>query len=154
MLWLAKAPEPKTGWGALPRYLTRARFRVSTSRFGLGQIAESHQTPLGLHRIAAKIGGGWPIGTVFKARVPIGFTWLGMPDASIVHRILRLDGLEPGFNRGGDVDSFRRYIYIHGYSDETTLGRPASCGCIHLAAADLLPLFQKVPQGSLLWIGE
>ena len=140
--------------GAFPPYQARARFRISTSRFGLGQIADSNRTPLGLHRIAAKIGGGWPIGTVFKGRVPIGFTWLGLPEASIVHRILWLEGLEPGFNRGGNVDSYRRYIYVHGFPDETTLGRPASCGCIHLAAADLLPLFQQIPQGTLLWICE
>ena len=140
--------------GTFPRYHARARFRISTSRFGLGQIADSNRTPLGLHRIAAKIGGGWPIGTVFKGRVPIGFTWLGVPEASIVHRIFWLEGLEPGFNRGGNVDSYRRYIYVHGFSDETTLGRPASRGCIHLAAADLLPLFQQIPQGTLLWICE
>ena len=177
MLWLVQAraqkakaarilPNRKAGpvaglintplkWlAAFPRYQARGRFRISTSRFGLGQIAGSQRTPLSLHRVADKIGGGWPIGTVFQARRPIGFTWLGLPNASIVHRILWLEGLEPGLNRGGNVDSYRRYIYVHGFSDETTLGRPASCGCIHLAAADLLPLFQQIPLGTLLWICE
>ena len=114
----------------------------------------SNRTPLGLHRVARKVGGGQPIGTVFKARRPIGLTWAGMADAPIVHRILWLEGLEPGLNRGEQVDSFRRCIYIHGFGDETTLGRPTSIGCIHLAAADLMPLFERLPEGTLVWITE
>ena len=82
----------------------------------------------------------------------MGFTWQGQPDAAIAHRILWLEGLEPGFNRGGDRDSFARYIYIHGVGDETTLGRPTSRGCVHLAATDLLPLFDLLPVGTLVWI--
>lgn len=130
------------------------RFRCSTSRFGIGQNAGSNCTPLGLHRIAEKIGGGWPVGTVFKSRKPIGYTWRGMPDAKITTRILWLEGLEPGLNRGGKVDSHARYIYIHGTGDEMTLGHPASCGCVHLAAKDLVPLFDKLPIGTLVWISE
>jgi hypothetical protein len=91
---------------------------------------------------------------VFKARQPVGLTWQGRSDGSIVHRILWLEGLEPGFNRGGEVDTFRRYIYIHGFGDETTLGRPQSCGCIHLAAVDLMPLYERLPVGTLVWIAE
>jgi hypothetical protein len=127
-------------------------FRCSTSRFGIGQQEDSNCTPLGLHRVAEKIGGGWPVGTVFKSRQAIGFTWKEIPSATITNRILWLEGLEPGFNRDGNVDSHRRYIYIHGTGDETTLGRPASCGCIHLAADDLIPLFDKLPVGTLVWI--
>jgi hypothetical protein len=129
-------------------------FRCSTSRFGISQAAGSNGTPLGLHRIVEKIGGGWPVGTVFKGRKPVGYTWQGMPDAKITTRILWLEGLEPGFNRGGSVDSHARYIYIHGTGDETTIGRPMSCGCVHLAADDLIPLFDKLPGGTLVWIGE
>ncbi len=128
------------------------RFRCSTSRFGVGQIAGSNCTPLGLHRIAEKIGGGWPVGTVFKSRQPVGFTWKGLPLAPITTRILWLAGLEPGFNQGGNVDTHARYIYIHGTGDEPTLGRPASRGCIHLAAHDLISLFAKLPVGTLVWI--
>ncbi|MGA2241572.1 MAG: L,D-transpeptidase [Verrucomicrobiota bacterium] len=128
--------------------------RCSTSRFGISQLAGSNGTPLGLHRVVEKIGGGWPAGTVFKGRKPIGYTWQGMPDAKITTRILWLEGLEPGFNRGGNVDSHARHIYIHGTGDETTIGRPLSCGCIHLAANDLIPLFDKLPSGTLVWIGE
>ncbi len=109
-------------------------------------------TPRGLHRVARKIGGGWPVGTVFKARQVIGFTWQGMPAASITNRIMWLEGLEPGFNRGGSVDTFQRYVYIHGTGNETTLGRPDSHGCVHLSGSDLLPLYDKLPEGTLVWI--
>ncbi len=140
--------------GTPNEYCLARLLRCSTSRFGISPVAGSNGTPLGLHRVAKKIGGGWPVGTVFKSRKPVGYTWRGMPDAKITTRILWLDGLEPGFNRGGNVDSHSRYIYIHGTGDETTIGRPASCGCIHLAADDLVPLFDKLPVGTLVWIAE
>jgi hypothetical protein len=139
--------------GSAPVYEFRGRYAASTSRFGIGQKIDSNRTPLGLHQIARKIGGEQPEGTVFKARLPIGML-ADMPNATIVHRILWLAGLEPGLNRGGDVDTFRRYIYIHGFGDESTLGRPMSCGCVHLAAADLLPLYDLVPIGTLVWVGR
>jgi lipoprotein-anchoring transpeptidase ErfK/SrfK len=136
------------------RYRFLKKFRCSTSRFGIGQTEGSYGTPLGLHRIVEKIGGGWPVGTVFESRKPVGYTWQGMPNAKITTRILWLEGLEPGVNRGSNVDSHARYIYLHGTGDETALGRPASCGCIHLAASDLIPLFDKLPGGTLVWISE
>ncbi len=126
----------------------------STSRFGTGQLKDSNRTPLGLHRIAEKIGDGQPVGMVFKGRQPIDQEITGDPAKAITTRILWLEGLDPDFNRGGDVDTHDRYIYIHGTGDETTLGRPASCGCIHLAATDLVPLFNILPGGTLVWIGE
>ena len=116
-------------------------FRCSTSRFGIGQTEGSNRTPLGLHRIAEKIGGGWPAGTAFKARQPIGYTWKGLPDAKITTRIFWLDGLEPGFNRGGNVDSHARYIYIHGTGDQTTIGKPSSLRLRSPADVDIIPLF-------------
>ena len=128
--------------------------RCSTSRFGIGQIEGSNQTPLGLHRIAEKIGGGAPAGTVFKARKIVGHT--SQPefaDAKITTRILWLEGLEPGLNRGGNMDSHARYIYIHGTADQASIGKPSSCGCIHLADADLIHLFDLVPSGTLVWMG-
>jgi hypothetical protein len=136
------------------RYETRKIFRCSTSRYGVGEKAGSNRTPRGLHRVAEKIGGGWPVGAAFQSRRLVGFTWQGQPFAPIAHRILWLEGLEEGFNRGGNVDSRRRFIYIHGTGDETTLGRPDSCGCVQLSASDLLPLYDKLPQGTLVWIGE
>jgi len=129
-------------------------FRCSTSKFGIGETAGSNRTPRGLHRVAEKIGGGWPAGTAFKGRKPAGFTWRGKPAATITSRILWLEGLEPGFNRAGRVDSHSRYIYIHGTGNEPALGRPDSHGCVHLAAADLIPLYDKLPPGSLVWLTE
>jgi hypothetical protein len=131
------------------------KFPCSTSRFGIGQTAGSNCTPLGLHRIAEKIGAGEPAGTVFKSRRVAGHT--SQPefaDAKITTRILWLEGLETGFNRGGNVDSHERHIYIHGTADQTSFGKPASCGCIHLADADLIPIFDLLPIGTLVWIGE
>ena len=148
-----KVTGPATA-ARFPRYAFCRRFVVSTSRFGIGQVMHSNQTPLRLHRIAHKAGGGYPIGTIFKGRRPVGLTWQGQPDGAIVHRILWLEGLELGFNRGGNVDTFQRYVYIHGFGDETTLGRPQSCGCIHVSAADLMPLYERLPVGTLVWIGE
>jgi lipoprotein-anchoring transpeptidase ErfK/SrfK len=145
VLWFERTPP-------CPDHALRRRLRASTSRYGIGQVRDTRKTPLGLHRVARKIGAGWPVGTAFRARQVVGFTWDGAPGATIAHRILWLEGLEPGFNRGGDVDTFSRYIYVHGLADEPTLGRPASHGCVHLAAADLLPLFDRVPVGTLVWI--
>ena len=133
-------------------YRLRRHFVASTSRVGVGQVEHSNRTPLGLHRVARRIGTGWPPGTVLRARTPAGFTWAGVPDAPIAHRILWLDGLDPGFNRGGSLDSFRRYIYIHGVGDELTLGRPASRGCVHLPALGLIELASAIPEGTLVWI--
>jgi hypothetical protein len=128
---------------------------ASTSRFGIGQVEGSNCTPLGLHRIAEKIGAGQRAGTVFKSRQIIGH--ISQPefaDAKITTRILWLEGLEPGFNQGGNVDSRGRYIYIHGTADQSSFGKPASHGCIHLADADLIPLFDLAPGGTLVWIAE
>jgi lipoprotein-anchoring transpeptidase ErfK/SrfK len=81
-----------------------------------------------------------------------GYTWDGAPGAPITNRILWLEGLEPGRNQGGSVDTFARYIYIHGTGDEPSLGQPASRGCIHVAGSDLLPLYDVLPLYTLVWI--
>lgn len=136
----------------ISKYVLVRAFIISTSRFGVGQVAHTNRTPLGLHRIAAKIGTGWPVGTVFVNRKVTGFTWQGLPNAAIAHRILWLEGLEQGFNLGGNHDTFNRYIYIHGVGDETTIGRPASRGCIHMKAQDIMWLFDRINCGSMVWI--
>ena len=131
------------------------RFRCSTSRFGIGQTEGSNCTPLGLHRIAEKIGDGEPAGTVFKGRKVTGHvSELGVAAAKITTRILWLEGLEPGFNQGGSVDTHSRYVYIHGTGDQDSIGRPESHGCIHLADPDLIALFNRLPSGTLVWIAE
>ena len=131
------------------------KYSCSTSCFGIGQVKNSNCTPLGLHRIAEKIGAGEPAGTVFKARKVVGHvSTLGVEDSKITTRILWLEGMEPGFNQGGEVDSHDRYIYIHGTGDQASIGQPASHGCIHLADVDLIPLFDLLPGGTLVWIAE
>ncbi|HEV2319010.1 MAG TPA: L,D-transpeptidase [Verrucomicrobiae bacterium] len=144
-----------TPWPAAGNYKFAKTFPCSTSRFGIGQTEGSNCTPLRLHRIAEKIGAGVPAGTVFKARQVVGH--VSQPqfaDAKITTRIMWLEGLEPGFNRGGNVDSHARYIYIHGTADQASIGRAASCGCVHLADNDLIPLFDLLPAGTLVWICE
>ncbi|MBM3881059.1 MAG: L,D-transpeptidase [Verrucomicrobia bacterium] len=148
-----EASTARRGIGLKPgAYVLKRVYVISTSRYGIGQVQDSNRTPLGLHRIARKLGGGWPVGTIFESREPVGWTWQGRPDAAIAHRILWLEGLEPGRNCGEGIDSFKRFIYIHGVGDETTLGRPASRGCIHMAASDLMPLYELLPTGTLVWI--
>ena len=101
------------------------KYPCSTSRFGIGQIEGSNCTPLGLHRIAEKIGGGEPAGTVFKERQIVGHVSdLGVSAGKITTRILWLEGLEPGFNQGGNRDTHERSIYIHGTGDQDSIGRP------------------------------
>ena len=135
------------------------RFRCSTSRFGIGEQLDSFCTPRGLHRIAEKVGDGQPAGTIFKNREVVGsVAELGIAAGGICTRILWLEGLEPGYNRGSNgvvnVDTHYREIYIHGTGDQQSLGRPASHGCIHLADADLIPLYDLLPSGTLVWIAE
>ncbi len=152
--WLFKQASGSGAQGTDAAYQFTKTVRISTSKFGIGQIKGSHKTPLGLHRIAEKIGDGCEAGTVFKHRHAIGHLRDGLPLASITTRILWLEGLEEGFNRGGDVDTYSRYIYIHGFGDQESLGAPTSLGCIHLADADLIPLYDLLASGTLVWIAE
>ena len=155
LLWASVADQRMVefrqvvGW----EYAEERRLVISTSRFGVGQVEDTNKTPLGLHRIAEKFGDVLPAGAVFESREVVG-TVAEKPKAGIAHRILWLEGLEPGFNQGGNVDTHARYVYIHGVGDESTLGQPASRGCIHLAATDLLPFHDRTPTGTLLWISE
>lgn len=131
-------------------------YPVSTSRNGLGQQQDSFQTPAGIHRIAQKIGAGERVGRVFRAREATREICLAEDydgDADIISsRILWLEGLQPGINRGGSVDSFARYIYIHGTADESHIGQPASIGCIRMKNLDVVELFDQVEEGDLVII--
>ncbi len=130
------------------------RYSVSTARNGAGERRGSHCTPRGRHIIRAKIGAGEPPNTVFVGRRPTGEVWTPELDAKfpqrdwILTRILWLSGCEVGFNRRGDVDTMRRYIYIHGTPDTVEVGRPGSIGCIRMHNADLIELFELVPVGT------
>ena len=126
-------------------------YPVSTANNGPGERAGSHCTPRGRHIIRAKIGAGAPINTVFVGRRPTGEIWTPdlaaqYPDRDwILTRILWLSGCEVGFNRLGDVDTMRRYIYIHGTPDTMEMGKPGSIGCIRMGNAHLVELFDLVP---------
>ena len=127
----------------------------STARKGFGEVQDSYCTPRGLHRVAEKIGGGEPAGTIFRERKIIGHVaQLGVKAGGITTRILWLDGLDPGFNSGGNRDTHAREIYIHGTGDQASLGKPASLGCVHFADVDLIALYDLLPSGSLVWIAE
>jgi len=133
---------------------------VSTAANGPGERQDSECTPRGRHRIARKIGTGCAPGTVFIGRRPTGESYT--PALARAHpgrdwiltRILWLEGLEPGRNRGPGVDSHERYIYLHGSADETALGRPGSRGCVRLRNADIMRLFELVEEGTIVNIHE
>jgi lipoprotein-anchoring transpeptidase ErfK/SrfK len=130
------------------------RYPVSTALNGAGETEGSECTPRGGHRIRAKIGSGMPVGTAFRARRPTGEIWSAELAAQhpgrdwMLSRILWLCGEEPGRNRGGEVDSMRRYIYIHGTGDDQTLGVPCSHGCIRMRNRDVIELFELVGVGA------
>src|SRR5262249_9656658 len=128
----------------------------STAANGIGGQEGSNRTPPGWHRIHSKIGAGAESGTVFESREPTGRVWRGENEAAdlILTRILRLDGLEAGVNRGSGCDSLERYIYIHGTNHEDTLGRPGSHGCVRMANADVIELFDRIREGDPVVIVE
>ena len=135
-------------------------FPVSTAKNGAGEINGSEQTPRGWHQVRAKIGDQCQPGTVFVGRRPTGEIFATAlkhqyPERDwILTRILWLSGLEPGFNRLGDVDTMRRYIYIHGCPDEDPLGQPGSHGCIKMRNSDVIALFSQVDAGTKVLITE
>lgn len=135
-------------------------YSVSTGRNGPGEIQGSGCTPRGRHRVRAKIGAGAALGTVFVGRRATGELWSPTLAAAhpgrdwILTRILWLSGEEIGRNRLGSVDTFRRYIYIHGTPDVTTLGVPGSRGCIRMNNQDLVELFELVPAGASVMLHE
>jgi L,D-transpeptidase YbiS len=130
------------------------RYLVSTSSRGAGERNGSYCTPRGRHVIRAKIGAGAPLNTVFAERRPTGEIY--SPELAARHpgrdwiltRILWLSGCEPGFNRLGEVDTMRRFIYIHGSPDTAVMGKPGSIGCVRMHNRDLVELFDLVSAGT------
>jgi lipoprotein-anchoring transpeptidase ErfK/SrfK len=131
-------------------------YPVSTSKHGAGELAGSFKTPRGRHVVRAKIGAGAPLNAVFRGRRPTGEIYTpelarAYPDRDwILTRILWLSGTEIGKNRLGEVDTMRRYIYIHGTPDTEPLGRPSSIGCIRMANRDIVELFDSVEAGTIV----
>src|SRR5690554_2480529 len=133
-------------------------YSISTAEKGAGEQNGSGQTPRGKHVIRAKIGAGEPAGAVFIGRRPTGEIWTPELNAEqperdwILSRILWLSGCEPGRNRLGNVDSMRRYIYIHGTPEDQPMGVPRSHGCVRMRNADVIELFDLVPPKTVVVI--
>jgi lipoprotein-anchoring transpeptidase ErfK/SrfK len=135
-------------------------YPVSTATRGVGERKGSYCTPRGRHLVRAKIGANQPANTVFIGRRPSGEVYSRelaerFPKRDwILTRILWLSGCEPGRNRLGEVDTMRRYVYIHGSPDTTSMGRPGSIGCIRMRNADIVELFDLVPPYTPVNISE
>ena len=132
-----------------------ADYSVSTGTRPPSNQKDSLGTPRGLHFIAERIGAGQPPGMVFKSRIATGHHFQELSAAEnernlVTTRILWLRGLEPGYNAGGNRDSYERYIYIHGTNHEDRIGQPASGGCVQLRNLEMVQLFDQVRVGD--WV--
>lgn len=135
-------------------------YAVSTAGNGPGEKNGSYCTPRGQHIVRAKIGANAVVNTIFVGRRTTGELYRPalrdkFPDRDwILTRILWLSGCEPGFNRLGDVDTMRRYVYIHGAPDDVEMGYPGSHGCIRMRNSDVIELFDLVRAGTPVMIHE
>ena len=154
---VALAPESLEGglrWAPDASGRVLMQTMISSSKNGLGQQRGSYQTPQGRHVVRAKIGAGAAWNTVFVGRRKTGEIWCPELAAQfpnrdwILTRILWLSGLEPGHNRFGEVDTMKRYIYLHGSPDVVAMGEPGSIGCIRMKNSDIVSLFDLVPAGT------
>jgi lipoprotein-anchoring transpeptidase ErfK/SrfK len=134
-------------------------YPVSTSKFGIGNKMGSMKTPLGKHKISEKNGKKAPLGTIFTGKRNSGKIFSENEDLYqgqnlITTRILQLEGLEEGINKGEGIDSYKRYIWIHGTSQESLIGMPASHGCIRMRNRDIVEFFDLVRVGTEVEIIE
>lgn len=133
-------------------------YHISGAALGAGNKSGSNQTPLGLHRIKERYGDEVPVGGILKSRQYTGEVATIYTDSVDVEedyvttRIMWLEGLEAGINRGGNVDSYNRYIYIHGTPEEGLIGQPASHGCIRMYNKEVIELFEASAVGDLVLI--
>ncbi|MCW5899237.1 MAG: L,D-transpeptidase [Flavobacteriales bacterium] len=129
-------------------------YPIATASKGLGTKQDSYRTPTGLHRVCEKFGDGVPPYGILKDRIFTGELadpdFAGIDKDWITSRILWLDGLEPGHNRGGDRDSHDRFIYIHGTANERSIGTASSRGCIRMRNDDVIALYDALPVGALV----
>jgi len=138
--------------------LIKASYPISTSKYGEGSIENSFKTPLGKHSIKEMIGEEAEINTIFTSRIntkrsaTIIDQFEDTVNDYVTSRIMWLDGEEDGLNKGGNVDSFRRYIYIHGTHEEGLIGTKASHGCIRMFNYDVIELFNLVNIGTKVLI--
>ena len=135
-----------------------SEYIISSSVYGTGNKAGSNKTPLGLHKIKQKYGGNVPINGRMVGRIFYGDIANIYTDESksktddVTSRILWLEGMEQGKNKGEGIDSYNRYIYIHGTSEEGRLGTPASHGCIRMKNKDVIDLYKIVEVDTLVLI--
>lgn len=134
------------------------RYRISTAANGLGGESNSFKTPPGLLQVSDKIGAGAVAGLLFSSRLaqPLCATIETRPISTgidtITTRILRLDGLETGTNKGGNCDTYQRFIYIHGTAEEGLLGQPVSHGCVRMSSTDVIELFAGIEVRTLVFV--
>jgi len=135
-------------------------YDVSTSKYGIGNKKGSFKTPTGTHRVYKKIGENAKIGTIFRFRRPTNeiaeiCTLKRCSEEDIITtRIIWLEGLEEGINKGGDVDTKERCIYIHGTPEEGLIGIPSSHGCIRMRNKDIIKLFNLIKEGTIVEISK
>jgi len=130
---------------------------ISSSEKQPSCVQDSFGTPWGMHKIADKIGDGAELGMVFKQRKPVGQKYWEyqeqfQDERLVTTRILWLKGLESGLNQGEGIDSYNRYIYIHGTNREHLIGTPTTLGCITLRNEEIIDLYDVMPCESLVWI--
>ncbi len=134
------------------------KYVISSGELGVGNQQGSNKTPLGLHKVKEKFGDKTPENGRMIGRVFYGQIATILKDTSrsktddVTSRIMWLDGQEEGYNKGGQVDSYTRYIYIHGTSEEGRLGIPSSHGCIRMKNKDIIELYDKIKLGTLVLI--
>lgn len=129
----------------------------ATAANGTGSKMNSHKTPLGWHSVKRKVGANAPLGQVFRSAQATKEIWKPgqvTKEDLVLTRILWLTGEEPGKNLGGDVDSYSRFIYIHGTNEEEKIGTPSSHGCVRLKNADVVTAYDLIPEGTPVLITE
>lgn len=137
---------------------TIKKYPISTALKGIGSKRNSYKTPPGLHSISRKIGDDVPVGGIFESRIYTGKKVRILTDKQkadgdyVTTRIMWLQGEEPGLNKGRNVDSYNRYIYIHGTAEEGYLGQPASHGCIRMKNTDAVELYNLINEGTPILI--
>lgn len=163
--WIVRVGDRITIWVSVDEQLIRIireeriilEVPCATAAKGTGNLMDSYMTPLGWHSVKRKVGDGAPWGQVFRSKFPTSEIWkLGVitDEDLVLTRILVLEGEEAGVNKGGNVDSYDRSIYIHGTNAEDKIGTPTSHGCIRLTNDDAIKVFDMVPEGAMLLITE
>lgn len=163
--WRKRIPDGVGVWVSVDEQMMRVidgdsviwEAPCATAERGTGSRKDSFRTPLGWHSVKRKIGAGSPWGQVFRAAKQVNEIWKPgdtTKEDLVLTRLLWLTGEEPGKNKGGDVDSYARCIYIHGTNDEARIGTPSSHGCVRLRNDDVIALFDMIPEGTMVLITE